>query len=221
MPSEPLSMCSVCGRPPASKALRLSYEARGGAVPGICYREALVIAECERIGRERAESRLAEALEALHEVGCIDRALSYNAKPRLTRCPEALEPADWCSVCRVLAGTPPGPAPATSQSGSNRFQSAPALVSRDAVLEEAAREADACARERRAQIESLPAYAPPEREAAYHSLRGKEGEALRIAERVRLLKSKEPAAPARCDYHAQRCIKDAGHDGFHVFEEGK
>jgi hypothetical protein len=106
MPSEPLSMCSVCGRPPGTCA-RFNFnvtscrerESRwcnaclGGS--DRCWRGA----ECERIGRERAESRLAEALEALRKVGCLGKRSGMAC------------PTPWgepCVVCRVLAGTPPG-----------------------------------------------------------------------------------------------------------------
>jgi hypothetical protein len=180
----PPSVCSVCGRPPLRGA---DFEADGFKVGDYCDRDSYDRAageECEHVGRMHAEAERDAALDALRRVGCLRYTSEFPA-------PCKPEDEDTCSRCRGLwAGTPPGPAP--SQSGSNGFQRA-APVSRDAVLEDAAREADACARERRAHIESLPAYAPPEREAAYHSLRGKEGEALRIAERVRLLKTKEPA----------------------------
>jgi hypothetical protein len=158
MPSEPLSMCSVCGRPIPPKDYNGLDEGVCLVTDGRRCRESAVAA------RLTAESRLAEALEALRRVGCLRYTSEFPA-------PCKPEDEDTCSRCRGLwAGTPPGPAP--SQSGSNGFQRA-APVSRDAVLEDAMRAIEAEA-------------------AGWRDSRILNAMSLAI-EAVRLLKTKEPA----------------------------
>jgi hypothetical protein len=106
MPSEPLSMCSVCGRPECQRDRRAWDED---------------IYDCEHAARLTAESRLAEALEALRATSCA-RFPSYCSSGDMRM---------GCARCRVLAGTPPVPAPANHP---GKLESSPSPVA-DIVLE--------------------------------------------------------------------------------------
>jgi hypothetical protein len=164
MPSEPLSMCSVCGRPECQRDRRAWDED---------------IYDCEHAARLTAESRLAEALEALRATSCANRTREVGNPED-----ECNDERGYCARCRVLVGTPPGPAPAAcllpadkeaSRLGDafvreNSKGTRRPIVSRDAVLEEVKRAIEA--------IGGRFAF---------------DGHAETALEAVRLLKTKEPA----------------------------
>jgi hypothetical protein len=100
MPSESLSVCSVCGRPIPPKDYNGTGEGVCLVTDGRRCREAAITA------RLTAERRLAEALEALREVPCANRTREVGNPDD-----ECNDERGYCARCRVLTGTPPVPAP--------------------------------------------------------------------------------------------------------------